>query len=180
MASDSIGRIRVRADSRGVRIEIAPPVSDRSIRRRAVLFGSGLAAGGFLALLRLSTEWQILARGGRGVFPPALLFLATLAVLFGPFAVFGILTLLFAEETIEIGPESVVQEIEVFGRVRRVSFPGKGRVRVVWTTWPVAPWWTWTFRRLALRADGRRRGVGATLGTADKERLEEVLRRAIE
>jgi hypothetical protein len=178
--SDSIGRIRVRAGGRGVRIEIAPPVSDRSLRRRALLFGSGLAAGGFLALLRLSSEWQLLARGARGSFPLSLLVLATLAVLFGPFAVLGLLTLLFAEETIEIGPDSVVQEIEVFGRVRAVPFPEKSRVRVVWTRWPVTPWWTWTFQRLALASGRRRRGVGATLGTADKERLEKILRQAIE
>ncbi len=180
MNSDSNGRIRMRADSRGVRIEIAPPVSDRSLRRRALLFGSGLGAGGFLALLRLSSEWQVLARGGRGAFPLGLLILATAAVLFGPFAVFGLLTLLFAEETIEIGPESLVQEIEVFGKVRTTPFPDKRQVRLVWTRWPVAPWWTWTFQRLALRSAGKRQGVGATLGTSDKERLEKILRQALQ
>jgi hypothetical protein len=180
VSSDSTGRIRVRADSRGLRIEIAPPVSDPSLRRRTILFGSALAVGGFLALVRLSTEWQLLARGARGAFPLGLLLLATLAVLFGPLAVLGLLTLLFAEETIEVGPGGIVQEISVFGRVRTLAFPERSAVRLVWTRRPVSPWWTWTFQRLALVSGRKRRGVGATLGTGEKERLAAILRRAIE
>ncbi|MGH9441449.1 MAG: hypothetical protein ACRD16_04180 [Thermoanaerobaculia bacterium] len=180
MEFDSKSRLSVQASDRGLRIEIAPPVSDRALRRRALLFGSALAAGGFLALLRLSSEWQLLARGARGSFPLALLVPATVAVLLGPLAVLGLLTLLFAEETIEVGRKGIVQEIEVFGRVRSVPFPEKSRVRLAWTRWPVSPWWTWTFVRLALRAGGQRRGVGATLGAKDKARLESVLRKAIE
>ena len=170
----------MRVNSGGLRIEIAPPVSDSSLRRRTVLFGSALAIGGFLALVRLSTEWQLLARGARGAFPFGLLLLATFAVLFGPLAVLGLLTLLFAEETIEVGPDGIVQEISVFGKVRTIPFPDKRRVRIVWTRWPVAPWWTWTFHRLALASGKKRHGVGATLGTAEKAKLAEILRRAIE
>ncbi len=180
MAFDSTGRLRVRVGVGGLRIEIAPPVSDPSLRRRTILFGSALAIGGFLALVRLSTEWQLLARGARGAFPFGLLILATLAVLFGPLAVLGLLTLLFAEETIEVGTDRIVQEIEVFGRVRTNPFPDRSRVRLVWTRWPVAPWWTWTFHRLALVSGKKRYGVGATLGTAEKARLAEILRGTIE
>ena len=145
-----------------------------------MLFGSALAVGGFLALLRLSSEWQLLVRGARGAFPLSLLLLATLAVLFAPFAVLGLLTLLFAEETIEISGEGLVQEIEVFGRVRRTAFPASAHVRLGWTRWPVAPWWTWTFHRLVLRASGLRKGVGATLGSTEKARLARILGGAIE
>ena len=180
MNSDSTGRIWVWAHSRGVRIEVAPPVSEPSLRRRTLLFGSALAIGGFLALLRLSSEWQMLARGAKGAFPFNLLLLATLAVLFGPLAVLGLLTLLFAEETIEIGPEGLVCEVAVFGKVRTTSFARDSELRLIWTRWPVPPWWTWTFHRLALVSGRRRQGVGATLGTAQKARLAEILRRAIE
>jgi hypothetical protein len=180
VASDSTGRIRVRADSRGIRIEIAPPFSDPSLRRRIVLFGSLLGVLGFLALLRLSSEWQLVVRGAPGAFPFPLLLLATVSVLFAPFAVLGLLNLLFAEETIEIGPEASVQEIEVFGKVRRKSLPGGAHLRIGWTRLPVAPWWTWTFHRLVVSAEGRRHGVGATLGTLEKAHLAAVLKDVIE
>ena len=180
MAFDSTGRLRVRVGRGGLRIEIAPPVSDPSLRRRTILFGSALAIGGFLALVRLSTEWQLLARGAKGAFPFGLLLVATLAVLFAPLAVLGLLTLLFAEETIEVGADRIVQEIAVFGRIRTIPFPSRSRVRVVWTRWPVAPWWTWTFHRLAILSESKRHGVGATLGTVEKGRLAEILRKAIE
>jgi hypothetical protein len=180
VAFDSTGRLRVRAGGEGLRIEIAPPVSDPALRRRTLLFGSALAVGGFLALLRLSTEWQLLARGARGAFPPGLLLVATLAVLFGPLAVLGLLTLLFAEETIEVRPDRIVQEIAVFGKIRTTPVLDRSRARVVWTRWPIAPWWTWTFHRLAIQSGKARLGVGATLGTAEKGRLAEILRGAIE
>ena len=164
----------------GLRIEIAPPVSDPSLRRRTILFGSALALGGFLALVRLSTEWQLLARGGKGAFPFGLLLVATLAVMFAPLAVLGLLTLLFAEETIEVGTDRIVQELAVFGKVRTVLFPDRRRVSLVWTRWPVSPWWTWTFHRLAIASDRRRQGIGATLGTSEKGRLAEILQTIIE
>ena len=169
----------MRADSGGVRIEIAPPVSDPPLRRRILLFGSLLGLLGFFALVRLSSEWQLVVRGAPSAFPFPLLLLATISVLFAPFAVLGILNLLFAEETLEIGPAGLVQEIEVFGRFRRKTLP-EGPLRVGWTRWPVAPWWTWTFHRLVVSSEKRRHGVGATLGTGEKARLAAILKDVIE
>ncbi len=174
------GRIAVRADPRALRIEIAPPISSPKLRRRLIAAGLLLAAGTILGAIRLGLEWRQVA-GGRETLPPIVLALLSAAVLVGaPGALFGLIALFFAEETIEIADGAIRREIAVFGGARQRTLPRGAATRLLWTTRPVPPWWTWTFRRLALVHGRERLGIGATLGTAEKETLEGIVRRAIE
>jgi len=173
-------RISVRADAESVRIDIAPPVSSPPLARRLVAAGSLLAGGTLVAVVLLSSEWRQLA-AGRETLPPAALAALTLAVLAGaPAALFGLIALFFAEETLDVRSESIVREISIFGRGDQRRFPRTARTRLLWTNRPVPPWWTWTFRRLAIETENRRIGVGATLGNSEKTALAAVLTRLIE
>lgn len=170
----------VRADSRGVRIEIAPPVSSAPLRRRLLAAASLLSAGTLLGAIRLAEEWRHIA-AGRETIPAGALFGMTVAVLLGaPAALVGLVALFFAEETLEIERDAITREISIFGAGERRTLPRTDATRLLWTTRPVPPWWTWTFRRLALVTGAERLGIGATLGNAEKTVLEEMLRRVIE
>ena len=177
MASE---RIVIRADPRGVRIEIAPPVSSPPLARRLIAAGSVLGVGTLIAALRLFSEWhQVIA--GRNSLPIGGLIVLTLAVIVGsPAAFFGIVALFFAEETLEILPREIVREISIFGRGERRLLPRSPATRLLWTIRPVAPWWTWTFRRLALVTGRQKMGVGASLGNSEKSELASLLTRVLE
>lgn len=173
-------RIAVRAGPESVRIEIAPPVSSPALARRLVAAGSLLAAGTLIAAIRLSAEWHQVA-AGRETIPAGALAALTAAVLLGsPAAIFGLIALFFAEETLDVRPDAVVREISIFGRGEQRRFPRSSETRLLWTTRPVPPWWTWTFRRLALVTGKSRLGVGATLGNVEKTALAALLARLIE
>ena len=164
-------RIVVRADPDGVRIEIAPPVSSPRLARRLLAAGSLLFAGTLVAAVRLSVEWHQ-AAAGRDTIPAAALAALTVAVLAGsPAALFGLIALFFAEETLDVRQSEIVREISIFGRGERRLFPRSAETRLLWTNRPVPPWWTWTFRRLAIVTGTSRLGVGATLGNIEKPPL---------
>ena len=170
-------RIAVRAGPESVRIEIAPPVSSPALARRLVAAGSLLAAGTLIAAIRLSAEWHQVA-AGRETIPAGALAALTAAVLLGsPAAIFGLIALFFAEETLDVRPDAVVREISIFGRGEQRRFPRSSETRLLWTTRPVPPWW---FRRLALVTGKSRLGVGATLGNVEKTALAALLARLIE
>ena len=170
----------MRTDPRGVRIDIAPPVSSAPLRRRLAAAGAALAAGTVLGAIRIGGEWRQLA-AGRETLPGTALAVLTAAVLLGaPAALFGLIALFFAEETLQIGADAVVREISIFGAGERRTLPRTPATRLLWTNRPVPPWWTWTFRRLALVTGADRIGIGATLGNSEKEALESIVRRAIE
>jgi hypothetical protein len=177
-ASPEPSRLRLAASRSGVRVEISPPVSRRGPRRRLLFAGGGLAVGALPAFLRLSAEWHATARGVSGLPVTALLLLTACVALAFPLAGLGLLSLLFAEETIELDERELRQEIALFGRDRRSSLPRPLSIEL--TRRPVPPWWTWTFLRLAARHGRRRLGLGATLGTSEKRQLKEVLRRALD
>ncbi|HET9792900.1 MAG TPA: hypothetical protein VFS34_00445 [Thermoanaerobaculia bacterium] len=173
-------RIAVRAGPQALRIDIAPPISSPPLRRRLVAAASLLAAGTILGTIRLGLEWRQLA-AGRETLPASVLVLLSAAVLVGaPTALFGLIALFFAEETLEIAEVTILREISIFGGAERRTLPRAASTRLLWTTRPVPPWWTWTFRRLALVTGPDRLGIGATLGSAEKETLERIVRRAIE
>lgn len=173
-------RIAVRADPDGVRIEIAPPVSSPPLARRLVAAFSVLSAGTLIAAVRLTAEWHQVA-AGRDTIPAGVLAALTIAVLAGaPAALFGLIALFFAEETLDVRREEIVREISIFGRGERKTFPRSAETRLLWTTRPVPPWWTWTFRRLAIVTGRSRLGVGATLGNVEKTALAALLTRLIE
>jgi len=173
-------RIAVRADPRALRIDVAPPISSPPLRRRLIAAGILLASGTIIGAIRLGLEWRQLA-AGRETLPAGVLLLLSAAVLVGaPAALFGLIALFFAEETLEITDAAILREISIFGGAQRRTFPRGADTRLIWTTRPVPPWWTWTFRRLAVVTGRERLGIGATLGTAEKETLEQIVRRAIE
>ena len=170
----------MRASPESVRIEIAPPVSSPPLARRLVAAASLLALGTFVAVLRLSSEWHQTA-AGRGNLPPGALGVLSLAVLCGaPAAFFGLAALFFAEETLDVRPREIVREIALFGRGDRRRCPRDASTRLLWTNRPVAPWWTWTFRRLAIVHGEEKIGIGATLGNSEKTALAEILSPLIE
>lgn len=172
-------RILLESGPNGLRIEIAPPVSSPRFRRRALPAAVLFAVGTVAALLRLSSQWQQAARGGGAGLPAGLLAGLTLAVLAGaPLAAVGLLSLLFAEETIELDREEFRHELTVFARSRRRRVPRNPPLELRWTSRPISPWWTWTFVRLAIVSRRERFGLGATLGVAEKKRLFEILRAA--
>jgi hypothetical protein len=176
--AEPAGRIRVRTESDSVRIEIAPPIAEPRLRRRLGVAAVILVAGALTALLRLSQEWQRAVRGSGSGLGAFWLLLLSLCVVFGaPLAAWGLTSLLFAEETLEVRAGGVFQEIRIFGEPKRRAVPRPASLR--WTTRPVAPWWTWTFVRLALSGEAQRFGVGATLGVSEKRRLAEILRNSI-
>lgn len=169
-------RIFTHADAAGVRIEIAPPISSGPLARRFVAAGAVIAIGSLLAIFRITSEWHHVATGRDSV-PLAALLALTAAVLVGsPLALFGLAALLFAEETLAIGPDEIVREIAVFGREDRRPLPRTSETAILWTTKPVAPWWTWTFKRLALVSGPEKMGVGATLGNSEKRELARLLK----
>jgi len=173
-------RIAVRADPRALRIDIAPPISSPPLRRRLIAAAILLASGTVLGAIRLGLEWRQLA-AGRETLPAAVLLLLSAAVLVGaPAALFGLIALFFAEEILEIAEATILREISIFGGAERRTLRRGADTRLLWTTRPVPPWWTWTFRRLALATGRERLGIGATLGTAEKEMLERIVRHAIE
>ena len=112
---------------------------------------------------------------------PALLAGLTLAVFAGaPLATVGLLSLLFAEETLDISAGELRQELTVFGRSRSRQLPRQPPLELRWTSRPIPPWWTWTFVRLAAVSGQEQCGLGATLGVAGKKHLFELLRAAFE
>ena len=59
-----------------------------------------------------------------------------------PAALFGLIALFFAEETLDVRQSEIVREISIFGRGERRLFPSPAETRLLWTNRPVPPWWT--------------------------------------
>ena len=101
--------------------------------------------------------WETgLRRGSFDELPLAVLVPLSLAVgVSTPFALAGLAALAFAEERIEIDADSIAISTTAFETTKRRVFPRRGLTAWVETYRPLPPWWTWAFRRLAARVDGR-------------------------
>ena len=173
-------RIEILPAAGGVTIEIRPLARTAGARRRLVLLAAIVLATAMLGAMRVGRVWETgLRRGSFDDLPLALLVPLTLAVgVSTPLALLGLAALAFAEETIEVGADTV--------SIRTTAFE-KTRVRIVpraeldaWqeTFRPLSPWWTWAFRRLAARCGRRLIPLAGAAGNAEKRRIAVCLARA--
>ncbi len=164
----------------GIAIEIRPLVRTRAARWRLAVLAAAVLAAALLGGARLARVWETgLRRGAFEDLPLEILVPLSLAVgLSTPLALLGLAALAFAEERIDVTPESV--------EIRTTAFE-RTRVRVIarseLTAWqetyrPLRPWWTWAFRRLAARAGGRLVAVAGAAGHAEKRAIGLTLARA--
>ena len=173
-------RVRISSGPDGLEIHILPLVRTRGGRTRAAIAAAVLLAAALAGATRLGQAWETGARRGDfGDLPVPVL--AALSVAIGistPLAVVGLAALVFAEETVHVGPEVVT--------IRRTAFEKTRERRIAradldcWrqTYLPLAPWWTWAVVRLAARAQGRLEPVAAAAGPREKRRVAEILSRA--
>ncbi len=145
----------------------------------------GLAAAGILAAAlsggaRLARVWETsLRRGAFEELPLTILVPMSLAVgVSTPLALLGLAALAFAEERIEVTPDTVSIRTTAFERTREHTISRRDLDAWVETYRPLPPWWTWAFRRLAARAAGRLVPVGGAAGHAEKRAIAVALARA--
>jgi hypothetical protein len=101
--------------------------------------------------------WETgLRRGAFEDLPLAVLVPLSLAVgVSTPIALAGLAAFAFAEERIEVTAESISIATTAFEATKRRVLPRRSLTAWVETYRPLPPWWTWAFRRLAARVDGR-------------------------
>ena len=173
-------RIVVEPSAGGVSIEIRPLVRTRGARWRLAALAAAVLACALLGGARLARVWEAgLRRGTFEDLPLEILLPVSLAVgLSTPLALLGLAALAFAEERIDITPDSV--------RIRTTAFE-RTQVRVIargeLTAWqetyrPLPPWWTWAFRRLAARAGGSLVPLAGAAGHSEKRAIGLTLARA--
>ena len=174
MSRTASPRIVIRPEAGGgVSIEIRPLVRSRAARWRLGLAGAAVLAAALYGGSRLSRVWETgLRRGAFDDLPLALLVPVTLAVgVSTPLALLGLAALAFAEERIDVTAESVAIRTTAFERTRVRLIRRQDLAAWVETYRPLAPWWTWAFRRLAARAAGRLYPVAGAAGPAEKREI---------
>jgi hypothetical protein len=166
-------RIVVRQEAGGVSIEIRPLARSRAARWRLGLAGAAVLAAALYGGGRLSRVWETgLRRGAFEELPLVILLPVTLAVgVSTPLALLGLAALAFAEEQIDVRPESVEIRTTAFERTRVRLIRRQDLDAWVETYRPLPPWWTWAFRRLAARAAGRLYPVAGAAGPAEKREI---------
>jgi hypothetical protein len=163
----------VRQETGGVSIEIRPLARSRAARWRLGLAGAAVLGAALYGGSRLSRVWETgLRRGAFEELPVAILLPVTLAVgVSTPLALLGLAALAFAEERIDVTPEFVEIRTTAFEQTRIRLIRRRDLAAWVETYRPLAPWWTWAFRRLAARAAGRLHPVGGAAGPAEKREI---------
>lgn len=164
----------------GLVVEIRPLVRTRGGRVRLAALAAGVAGAALLGAARLAAAWETgLRRGEFGDLPLPILVLLSVAVgVAAPAALAGLAALAFAEERIEVGPDTIV--------FRRTAFERTSTVRIerseleCWreTYRPLPPWWTWAVRRLAARAGGRLHPLAGAASAKEKRAIGAALAKA--
>ncbi len=92
-----------------------------------------------------------------------------------PVALLGLAALAFAEETIEVGPETITIQTTAFEKTstRRVPLAELECWRETYL--PLSPWWTWSVSRLAARARGKLVPLAGAAGPKEKRWIGQVL-----
>ncbi|HEY7114816.1 MAG TPA: hypothetical protein VIA45_17945 [Thermoanaerobaculia bacterium] len=157
----------------GLSIEILPLVRTRTARWRLGLLAAAVVAAALLGGQRIARVWEIgLRRGAFDELPLGLLVPLTLAVgVSTPLALAGLAALAFAEERIDVTAEDVVLRSTGLEKTRVRVIPRRDLAAWVETYRPLAPWWTWAFRRLAARAGGRLIPVAGAAGPVEKRAI---------
>lgn len=173
-------RVRILARPDGLTIEIQPLVRVRAARVRLALVTVLVLAGALVAAARLGRAWdQGLRRGSFSELPlPLLIALSAAVGASAPAALLGLAALAFAEERIEIRPDTVTIQSTAFERTRTVRIPRSELAHWRETYLPLPPWWSWAVRRLAARAGGRLHSVGGAAGPREKRMIAQALARA--
>jgi len=173
-------RVVVSSGPDGLRIEIRPLIRTRKARWRLALATVLLLASALFGAARLAQAWETgLRRGDFRDIPLPWLAALTVAVgLFAPLAVLGLAALAFAEETIQVGPESVTISTTAFERTRVRTIPLAELECWRQTLLPLSPWWTWAVERLAAKWRGRLEPLAGAAGPKEKKWIGQVLARA--
>lgn len=173
-------RVRILTRPDGLTVEIQPLVRVRAARVRLALVAVLVLAGALVAAARLGRAWdQGLRRGTFSELPLPLLVALSVAVgASAPAALLGLAALAFAEERIEVRPDTVTIQSTAFESTRTVQIPRTELMHWRETYLPLPPWWTWAVRRLAARAGGRLHAVGGAAGPREKRMIALALARA--
>ena len=157
----------------GLDVRIQPLVRQRPWRFRMAAVGAAVACAALLGSARRGQAWEAgLKKSDFGDLPLPVLILLSLAVLVStPLALLGLAALAFAEERIAVSPEEILIETTAFERTRAVRIPRSELECWRETRWPLAPWWTWSVRRLAARSRGRLHAVAAAAGPREKRAI---------
>lgn len=109
---------------------------------------------------------------------PVLVALTLCIAVSTPLAFIGLFALAFAEETIAVGPETVIIETSAFEkvRIRQIALPDLRCWRETYL--PLPPWWTWAVKRLAARLDDRFEPIAGAAGPKEKRLIGMALARA--
>jgi len=164
----------------GLSIEVLPLVRTRRARWRLGLLAAAVVSAALLGGQRVARVWETgLRRAAFDELPLGLLVPLTLAVgVSTPLALAGLAALAFAEERIDVTPEEVVLRSTVLEKTRVRVVPRGELEAWVETYRPLAPWWTWAFRRLAARAGGRLIPLAGAAGPGEKRAIALELARA--
>ena len=168
------------ANPSGLRIEIRPLVRTRAARIRLAAAAIAVLGAALFGASRLENSWETgLKRANFNDLPLPLLIALTLAVgVSTPAALAGLAALAFAEETIEVGPQSILIRTTVFERTRTRSIPIAELECWRETYLPLSPWWTWSVSRLAARAGGRLTPLAGAARPKEKRSIARDLARA--
>ncbi|HTO75167.1 MAG TPA: hypothetical protein VMQ61_03745 [Thermoanaerobaculia bacterium] len=176
----SKSRVVIRPAPGGLSIEILPLVRTRPARWRLGLLAAAVVAAALLGGQRIARVWEVgLRRGAFDELPLRVLLPLTLAVgVSTPLALAGLAALAFAEERIDVTPEDVLVRSTGLEKTRVRVIPRRELDAWIETYRPLAPWWTWAFRRLAARAGGRLVPVAGAAGPGEKRAIALELARA--
>ena len=164
----------------GLRVEIRPLVRTRAGRIRLATVGVAVLAAALFGAFRLANSWETgLKRASFGDLPLPVLVALTLAVgVSTPAALVGLAALAFAEETIEVGPETILIRTTAFERTRIRLIPLDALECWRETYLPLPPWWTWSVSRLAARAGGKLTPLAGAAGPREKRAIAATLSHA--
>ncbi|HTO88912.1 MAG TPA: hypothetical protein VMR54_15435 [Thermoanaerobaculia bacterium] len=173
MSNTGSPRVLTQVTAGGVSIEIRPLVRTRGARWRLGLAGAVILAAALSGGARLGRVWETgLRKGSFEELPLMILLPVTLAVgVSTPLALLGLAALAFAEERIDVTPDTVTIRTTAFEATLQRVIPRKDLVAWVETYRPLSPWWTWAFRRLAARAEGRLVPVAGSAGQGEKRAI---------
>ena len=170
-------RITITPRAGGLTVSIPPLVQDPAWRRRLAGIALAVAVAALLGAYRLGLAWDsAMRRGDFGDLPmPVLIFLSLSVLVSAPLALIGIAALAFAEERIEVEPETITIRTTAFEKTKTAVIAADALDCWRETYWPLPPWWTWAVKRLAARSGGRFYPIAGATGPAEKRAVGQAL-----